>query len=613
MSNSTGQARKATGRKGGPPGSGIMQPVEKPKNFKKTFKRLLSYLKKYRITMLTVFFMSILATAFNIASPRIMGLITTHLYSFVKGDISQIDFSYISSIIILLIGLYGLASLFTYLQSFLMAGVSQKLVYDLREEINHKLQRLPLSYYDKSTTGEILSRASNDVDTISSTLQQSVVQLATAIITIVGVFIMMLLISPLITLVSLITIPLSIILTRVIAKKSQVFFKEQAKALGELNGQIEESFTGHVTIKAFGQEENQTEQFKSINEKLYNHGWKAQMASGIIMPLMQLINNIGYVFVAVVGGAMVIRGNLAIGNLQAFIQYARQFTQPIVQTAEIINVFQSTVASAERVFELLDEKEQQADLQDSLSLNLPKGSVEFIDVKFGYSKEKPLMKGLNIKLKQGDTVAIVGPTGAGKTTLVNLLMRFYELDGGKITIDETDIQDMRRDDLRELFGMVLQDTWLFKGTIKENIAYGKEGATEEEIIRAAKLAQADHFIRTLPDGYETMLNEDATNISQGQKQLLTIARAMLKDPMILILDEATSSVDTRTELLIRKGFDELMKGRTSFVIAHRLSTIVNAEEILVMNEGSIIEKGTHKELLEKQGFYADLYNSQFVG
>ena len=603
--------RQMVGR-GGPPGSGMARPPEKAKDFRGTLKRLLKYLKPYRLLMIAVGVFSILSTMFSIISPRVMGFITTHLYEAISSAGVTIDRSYILRILVILSGLYLVSGVFGYAQQFIMADISQKLVYDLRKEINEKLHRLPLSFFDSKTTGEILSRVSNDVDTISSTLQQSVTQAVTAVVTLIGILVMMLIISPIITLATLITIPLSIILTKNIAKISQKYFAAQAKSLGEINGHIEETFSGHSTVKAYGNEGKAIEDFEKVNNELYEHGWKSQFITGIIMPLMQFVNSIGYIVVAVLGGIFVIRGALPIGDVQAFIQYSRQFNQPIMQLAEIINTFQSTVASAERVFELLDEKEEDLDPEVPVYPNTKRSDVRFEGVTFGYSKDKPLMEELSLEACCGDTVAIVGPTGAGKTTLVNLLMRFYEVDGGSITIDGVSTRDMTRHQLRERFGMVLQDTWLFNGTIRDNIAYGREGATPEEIIDAAKLAQADHFIRTLPQGYDTVLNEEASNISQGQKQLLTIARAILADPSILILDEATSSVDTRTEVLIQKGMDQLMKGRTSFVIAHRLSTIKNADVILVMNEGRIIEKGTHQELLEYKGFYAELYNSQFA-
>ena len=603
--------RQMIGR-GGPPRSGMTRPPEKAKDFKGTLKRLLKYLKPYNLLMLAVAAFSILSTIFSIISPRVMGFITTHLYEGISSAAVTIDRSYISRILLILGGLYLASGVFGYAQQFIMADISQKLVYDLRKEINEKLHRLPLSFFDSKTTGEILSRVSNDVDTISSTLQQSVTQAVTAVITLIGILVMMLIISPVITLATLITIPLSILLTKNIARISQKYFAAQAKSLGDINGHIEETFSGHSTVKAYGNESKAIQEFERINRELYEHGWKSQFITGIIMPLMQLVNSLGYIVVAVLGGIFVIRGTLPIGDVQAFIQYSRQFNQPIMQLAEIINTFQSTIASAERVFELLDEKEEDLDPAEPSYPNSERSDVRFEEVTFGYTKDKPLMEELSLEACCGDTVAIVGPTGAGKTTLVNLLMRFYEIDGGKITIDGFSTRDMTRHQLRERFGMVLQDTWLFNGTIWDNIAYGREGATPEEIIEAARLAQADHFIRTLPQGYDTILNEEASNISQGQKQLLTIARAILANPSILILDEATSSVDTRTEVLIQKGMDQLMRGRTSFVIAHRLSTIKNADMILVMNEGRIIEKGTHQELLESKGFYAELYNSQFA-
>lgn len=603
--------RQMVGR-GGPPGSGMARPPEKAKDFKGTLRRLLRYLKPYSLHMAAVALFSILSTIFSIISPRVMGFITTHLYEGVSSAAVSIDKSYIFRLLLILSGLYLVSGIFGYTQQYIMADISQKLVYDLRKEINEKLHKLPLSFFDSKTTGEILSRVSNDVDTISSTLQQSVTQALTAVITLIGILVMMLIISPVITLATLITIPLSILLTKNIAKTSQKYFAAQAKSLGEINGHIEETFSGHSTVKAYGKESKAIHDFEKINKELYEHGWKSQFITGIIMPLMQLVNSLGYIVVAVLGGVFVIRGILPIGDVQAFIQYSRQFNQPIMQLAEIINTFQSTIASAERVFELLDEKEEDLDPAEPIYPQTEKSDVRFEKVTFGYTKDKPLMEDLSLEACCGDTVAIVGPTGAGKTTLVNLLMRFYEIDEGRITIDGVSTRDMTRQQLRGRFGMVLQDTWLFNGTIWDNIAYGREGATSEEIIIAARLAQADHFIRTLPQGYDTILNEEASNISQGQKQLLTIARAILADPSILILDEATSSVDTRTEVLIQKGMDQLMRGRTSFVIAHRLSTIKNADMILVMNEGRIIEKGTHRELLEKKGFYAELYNSQFA-
>jgi ATP-binding cassette subfamily B protein len=494
---------------------------------------------------------------------------------------------------------------------YMMASVSQKTVYTMRNEVKEKLDKLPLKYFDERTHGEILSRVTNDMDNIATTLQQSLMQLVTSVVTIVGILIMMLSISPVMTLITLFTLPACVILTMIIAKNSQGFFVKQQKSMGELNGHVEEMFTGHKIVRVFGHEETSIREFSKINNELYNVGWKAQFMSGIIMPALGFVNNIGYVLICVVGGLLVSKKAIDIGDIQAFIQYMRQFTQPILQTANIANVIQGTIASAERVFEILDEPEQIPDKEHPVELGEIRGDVRFEHISFRYKDDVPLIEDMNIDVKSGQTVAIVGPTGAGKTTLVNLLLRFYELNEGRITIDGIDIKDMSRSNLRQLFGMVLQDTWLFKGTILENIGYSHEGADRQSIVEAAKAAHADHFIRTLPEGYETVLNEEASNISQGQKQLLTIARALLADPPILILDEATSSVDTRTEALIQKAMHTLMKGRTSFVIAHRLSTIKNADLILVMRNGSVIEQGTHEQLMEAAGFYADLYNSQF--
>jgi len=527
------------------------------------------------------------------------------------SPVPGIEWGYISHILLSLLILYVFSAIFIFVQQFLMSSVSQKTVFQLRREVDQKLSRLPLKYFDDRTHGEILSRAVNDVDNIGSSLQQSVSQLITSTTTLIGVLVMMLSISFNLTLIVLLTLPLSIIIIRGIAGKSQNYFRTQQKALGELNGHVEEMYTGHKIIKAFGHEDEVIEEFNDLNGRLYRASWRAQFASGIIMPLMRFVGNVGYVLVAIAGGIMATRGAITLGDVQAFIQYANQFTQPITQLANIANVIQSTIASAERVFELLDEKEEIADPENPVEITNPRGAVKFEHVRFGYSPENILIEDLNIDVKPGMMVAIVGPTGAGKTTLVNLLMRFYEVNGGRILIDGVDITQLRRSDLRKIFGMVLQTTWLFNGTIRDNIAYGKDNATEAQIIRASKMAYADHFIRTLPKGYQTVINEEATNISQGQKQLLTIARAFLADPKILILDEATSSVDTHTEQLIQGAMEKLMKGRTNFVIAHRLSTIRNADLILVINQGSIVEEGTHKKLLEKNGFYAELYNSQF--
>ncbi|WCF11359.1 ABC transporter ATP-binding protein/permease [Paenibacillus thiaminolyticus] len=594
---------------GGPP---MGMPVEKAKDFKGTLKRLVGYLKPRKYQLIAVLVMAILSTVFTILGPSIMGKATTSLFESLMGR-TAIDFAFIWNIVLKLMGLYVVSALFSYFQQYLMAGVAQNIVYEMRKQVNDKLNRLPLKYFDARTHGEILSRVTNDVDNISSTLQQSLTQLITSIVTLVGVVVMMLTISPLMTLICLLTLPLSFVVTIVIAKRSQKHFKGQQTSLGELNGHVEEMYTGHKIIKAFGHEEKSVAAFDGINEKLTESGFRAQFISGMIMPLMTFIGNIGYVLICVVGGVLVTQRSLQIGDIQAFIQYARQFTQPIAQTANIANIIQSTVASAERVFEVLDEAEEVPDASAAKTIAHPAGQVRFDHVRFGYKEDAVLIEDMNIDVKPGQMVAIVGPTGAGKTTLINLLMRFYEINDGAITVDGVNITAMERGKLRSLFGMVLQDTWLFNGTIRDNIAYGRLGATEEEIVQAAQAAHADHFIRTLPDGYDTVLNEEASNISQGQKQLLTIARAILADPAILILDEATSSVDTRTELYIQKAMQELMKNRTSFVIAHRLSTIRDADLILVMNQGSVIEQGTHEELLQQGGFYADLYNSQFTG
>jgi len=645
MSENKQQKPAGRGPMGGPMGGGppMGRAVEKAKDFKGTIRRLMKYLLPRKINLMAVFITAIISTVFSIVSPKVMGKATTKLFEGLmakymyfaqiskaadavkKGadpsilnklkqmEVPKVDFDYIGKIVVILIGLYLISSLFNYIQQYIMSSVAQNTVFDMRKDVNDKLNRLPLKYFDARTHGEILSRVTNDLDTVASTLQQSLTQLITSVVTIVGIIVMMLTISPVLTLVTVITLPVSVFITMTIAKKSQKFFAEQQKTLGQLNGHVEEMYTGHKIVKAFGHEDKAINEFNDINERLYNVGWKAQFISGIIMPMMNFVNNIGYVLVAVVGGIFVTKGKITVGDIQAFIQYSRQFGQPIVQTANIANILQSTVAAAERVFEVLDEIEEIPEKENSKLVKAPKGEVRFEHVKFGYKETVTLMEDMNIEVKPGQTVAIVGPTGAGKTTMVNLLMRFYEIQGGRITIDGVDIRDMKRGDLRTMFGMVLQDTWSFNGTIKDNIAYGRKGASFEDVVKAAKAAHADHFIRTLPEGYNTVLDEEASNISQGQKQLLTIARAILADPAILILDEATSSVDTRTEVQIQKAMNNLMQGRTSFVIAHRLSTIRDADLILVMNNGTIIEQGNHHELLEKGGFYADLYNSQFTG
>jgi ATP-binding cassette subfamily B protein len=595
----------------------MSMPSEKAKNFKGTLIRLLGYLRPYWFWLLVVLAAAVGGAAFNIISPKILGEGTTIIFEGVMKKLrgvpgAGIDFERIAPILLLLVVLYILSAVFTYLEHYIMAGLAQKTVYNLREDVSAKLSRLPLKYFDSHSHGEILSRVTNDIDLIGTTLQQSLMLLVTSLVTVSGILVMMLTISPWMTMIALVTLPLSYMVTARIAAYAQKNFAAQQKELGRLNSYVEETYSGHMIVKAFGNEEKATRRFNMINEKLYESSWRAQFISGIIMPLIGFINNIGYVLVCFAGSILVAQGRIPIGNLQAFIQYSKQFTHPIVHFASIANIIQSTMAAAERVFELLDEVEEIPDSAEALSAFSPRGDVMFNSVRFGYSAEKIIINKMNIDVKPGQTVAIVGPTGAGKTTLVNLLMRFYEVSGGKITIDGLDIRDIKRGSLRSVFGMVLQDTWLFKGTIRDNIAYGRIGAVEDEIVRAAKAAYADRFIRNLPDGYDTVLNEEASNISQGQKQLLTIARAILADPAILILDEATSSVDTRTELLIQKAMADLMKGRTSFVIAHRLSTIHSADKILVMNEGEVVEKGTHSQLLAMKGFYRELYESQFA-
>src|SRR5579863_10721093 len=588
-------------RQGGPMGRGgwgaMGRPVEKAKDFKGTAIRLLGYFLPEKFRLVIILCTAIIGTVFNIVGPKILGLATTKLFDGLIAKYEafahhlsapSIDFGYIGTVLLILLGLYVISAIFIYIQQYIMAGVAQRTMYSLRRRVDEKLSRLPLKYFDGRTHGEIMSRVVNDMDNLSSTLQQSITQLITSLVTLLGVIIIMLTISWLLSLIIVLTLPLSLLITVGIAKRSQGYFRKQQRSLGELNGHVEEMYAGHKIVKAFGRETEAVAEFNTRNDKLYDAGWRAQFVSGIIMPLMRFVGNIGYVFVAAVGGIMVIQGNIAIGDVQAFIQYAQQFTQPIAQIANFANVIQSAMASAERLFEILDEQEEVTEAADAKVIEHPEGAVQFKHVRFGYSEDNVLMQDMNIDVQQGQMIDIVGPTGAGKTTLVNLLMRFYEVNDGKILVDGVDITQIKRGALRRTFGMVLQDTWLFQGTIRDNIAYGREDASEQEIIRAARIANADHFIRTLPDGYNTVLNEDATNISQGQKQLLTIARAFLADPEILILDEATSSVDTRTEIQIQKAMSELMKGRTSFVIAHRLSTIRDAELILVMNHGTIV-------------------------
>lgn len=606
------QFRRGPGQ--GPP---MGRPVEKARDFKGTVKRLLGYLIVYKFRLAAVFSTSVLGLLFSLISPKVIGNAINKLFAYVVLVLdgvtdAQVDFHYILQVLSILAGLYVLSAFFNYIQQIIMVDVAQETVFRLRKEVNDKLSRLPLKFFDTHTHGEILSRVTNDIDNISATLQQNITQIFTSVLGLIGVIIMMLTISPLMTFIAIILLPFYVWITKITASRSQGYFKEQQNTLGMLNGHIEEMFTAHKIVKAFGQEEQERDKFEELNDRLYQVGWKAQFISGIIMPLMLFFGNVAYVLVAVVGALMVTKRMLLIGDIQAFIQYSRQLTQPIAQTANIANIIQSTIASAERVFDLLDEVEEVPEKLDAKVLEFPQGHIRFDQVSFRYIKDRPLLEDINIDVKKGQTIAIVGPTGAGKTTLVNLLMRFYEIEKGKITIDGIDIKDMQRGELRNIFGMVLQDTWLFNGTIRENIGYAKQKATEEEIVAAARAAYADHFIRTLPDGYDTVLNEEATNISQGQKQLLCIARAILADPIVLILDEATSSVDTRTEINIQKAMAYLMKGKTSFIIAHRLSTIRDADLILVMDKGMIVEKGEHKELLAKNGFYAELYNHQFT-
>lgn len=583
---------------------------EKPKEFKKTLFRLAGYLKPRKYQLIFVAIAAACSTVFNVISPKLLGDATTSIFASMTNQ-EGIDFTFLHRLLLLLAGMYIISSGFAYLQQYLMAGISQKTAAELRQEVNEKLSRMPLSFYDRHSHGDLLSRAINDIDNINNSIQQALSQLITSAIMIIGTIVMMLVISPVLTLVTLITFPLSLVVIRVVTSFSQKHFVGQQKELGKVNGHIEEMFSGHQVVKGFGHEKEAIAEFDKVNERLYNSGWRAQFISGIMMPMMTFIGNLGYVFVAIGGGILVMNGNIRIGDVQAFIQYSQQLTQPLNQAAGIANMVQTALASAERVFQLLDEEEERKETPASVDLEKLRGQITFDHVRFGYEKDQPIIKDLSLEVEQGQMVAIVGPTGAGKTTIINLLMRFYELDSGRILIDGKDISELSREQLRSMFAMVLQDTWLFNGTIRNNIAYGREDASEQDIIKAASNAYADEFIRTLPAGYDTVLGEDASNISQGQRQLLTIARAILSDPKILILDEATSSVDTRTEMNIQRAMNKLLEGRTSFVIAHRLSTIRDADIILVMKDGNIIEKGNHGELMRQNGFYADLYKSQF--
>lgn len=620
-------------QRGGPMGPGDMGPGEKAKDFKGTVRKLMTYILEYKFAMVMVVIFAIGSTVFNIAGPKIAGKATTKIFNGLMDKLnggSGIDFDGIARILILLLALYIISSCLSFVQGWIMTSVSQKITFKLRAKMSEKISRLPMDYYDKRTHGEVLSRVTNDVDTLGTSLNQSLTQLLTSVVTIVGVLIMMLTISPLMTLVSILILPLSGILIGVVVKTSQQHFKSQQEYLGHVNGQVEEVFGGHNVVKVFNREEAVIEEFDGMNQKLYQSAWKSQFLSGMMFPIMTFVGNIGYVMVAILGGILVIKNRIEVGDIQSFIQYVRQFTQPISQVAQVLSMLQSMAAAAERVFEFLEEEEEeqiagkhavitevitengiQNEVDRRASVKDLVGDVSFENVHFGYNEDKIIINNFCADVKQGQKIAIVGPTGAGKTTIVKLLMRFYDVNSGAIKIDGFDIKDFDRSELREAFGMVLQDTWLFKGSIMENIRYGRLDASDEEVIQAAKAAHVHHFIKTLPGDYSMELNEEATNVSQGQKQLLTIARAILADKKILILDEATSSVDTRTEVRIQKAMDNLMKGRTSFVIAHRLSTIRDADLILVMKDGDIVEQGSHEELLHAGGFYAELYNSQF--
>lgn len=603
------------GRGGGPAGGhGRLGGGEKARNFKATMMTLAGFMRDYRRRIGVVAILAVLSTVFNIIGPKVLGNATTAVFEGVMAQIAgtgSIDFDYIGRILLTMLGLYLFSAAAAYLMGWIMAGVSTDITYRLRRQISHKINRLPLSYFDKTTQGEVLSRITNDVDTVNQTLSQSLTQIITSAITVIGVLVMMLSISWVMTLAALIVVPLMIGTVMFIVKRSQVYFAQQQEYLGHVNGHVEEMFGGHRVMKAFNGEERSIAQFEQYNGVLYAVAWKSQFLSGMMMPVMSFIGNLSYVVVVVVGSYLAVRNTIQVGDIQAFIQYVRSFNQPLAQLANISNVLQQTAAAAERVFEFLDEPEEVRETQQPVALDEVQGHVEFRNVHFGYDPEKPVIRNLSAEVQPGQKVAIVGPTGAGKTTIVKLLMRFYDVDGGAILLDGHDIRDFRREDLRRAFGMVLQDTWLYNDTIMENIRYGRLEASDEEVIAAAQAAHAEHFIHTLPDGFNMVINEETTNLSQGQMQLLTIARAVLADPPVLILDEATSSVDTRTEVLIQRAMDRLMVGRTSFIIAHRLSTIRNADLILVMRDGDIVEQGTHEELLARGGFYAELYNSQF--
>ena len=605
--------RRGPGR--GPMGHGRgMMPGEKAKDFKGTMKKLMSYLGKYTYAIIAVFIFAIGSVAFSVIGPKVLGKATTEIFNGLIGKISGgdgIDFDKIKIILLTLVALYIVSAILSFIQGFIMSGISQKLAYNLRDELSKKINRLPMSYFDKTTNGEVLSRFTNDIDTLAQSLNQSLTQIITAVTTLVGVFIMMLTISGIMTVAALVIIPIGMFAISMIIKRSQKFFAQQQEFLGNVNGQVEELYGGHLVVQAFNGQGDAIEKFDKTNEKLYQSAWKSQFLSGLMQPLMSFIGNLGYVLISILGGFLVIKNYIEVGDIQSFIQYVRQFNQPLNQIAQISNQLQATAASAERIFAFLAEEEEPVTENDSVKVTRHDGEVIFDHVRFGYDENKVIIKDFNAKVKPGQKIAIVGPTGAGKTTIIKLLMRFYDVNSGAIYVDGKNIKDYNRQELRSHFGMVLQDTWLFSGSIKDNIKYGKLDATDEQVKQAAKAAHVDHFIKTLPSGYDMVLNEEASNVSQGQKQLLTIARAILADPEILILDEATSSVDTRTEVLIQKAMDNLMENRTSFIIAHRLSTIRNADLILVLNEGDIIEQATHEELLAQNGFYTNLYNSQF--
>lgn len=609
---------KRNGPKFGPGGMHGMRGGEKAKDFKGTLGKLFKYLRPYYFRLVIVVIFASASTVFAIVGPKILAKATDKLSEGIMAKVAGtggIDFDYIGQIILILVGLYLISALFSYIQGFITSTISQRVAYDLRTSISQKMDRMPLSYFDKHTSGDILSRVTNDIDTIAQSLNQSMSQVITSTVTVIGIFIMMLTISPVMTLIAVCVLPVSMVLIGLVMKRSQKYFAHQQAALGDVNGHIEEMYGGHNVVKAFNGEAASVEQFNEYNDNLYESAWKSQYFSGLMQPITGFVGNVGYVAVCLLGGVLAGGGSITIGDIQAFIQYVRQFNQPITQLAQTMNMLQSTAAAAERVFEFLGEEELEPETPKVTADEVAKveGSVTFADVNFGYLKDQTIINDFSLHVHAGQTVAIVGPTGAGKTTIVKLLMRFYELNSGSILIDGKDIRDFGRQDLRSLFGMVLQDTWLFNGTIKENLMYGKLDASDEEVKEACKVAYVDHFVQTLENGYETMINEESSNISQGQKQLLTIARAFLKEPKILILDEATSSVDTRTEVLIQKGMEKLMEGRTSFVIAHRLSTIRDADTIIVMKDGDIVELGNHDSLLAKDGFYASLYRSQFEG